>query len=258
VEYSSFPVIEQGQITGAVVVFVDITERKRAEQQLTLSHDQLRNLSARLELVREEERIRIAREIHDELGQELTGMKLELSSLSDQMQAADPTQRKKLQSISLLVDTAIQSVQRIATELRPVVLDQLGLIPAIEWQTHEFQTRTGIQCTLDIYLRSVALSHAGSNAMFRVFQEILTNVARHSQATAVAITLQEQTGNLVLEVRDNGRGVTESELSDPHSLGLVGMRERALLLGGETILAGIPNGGTTVTVRIPLSRPQSA
>jgi signal transduction histidine kinase len=94
--------------------------------------------------------------------------------------------------------------------------------------------------------------------MFRVFQEILTNVARHSQATAVAITLQEQTGNLVLEVRDNGRGVTESELSDPHSLGLVGMRERALLLGGETILAGIPNGGTTVTVRIPLSRPQSA
>lgn len=258
VEYSSFPVIEQGQITGAVVVFVDITERKRAEQQLTLSHDQLRNLSARLELVREEERIRIAREIHDELGQELTGMKLELSSLSDQMQAADPTQRKKLQSISLLVDTAIQSVQRIATELRPVVLDQLGLIPAIEWQTHEFQTRTGIQCTLDIYLRSVALSHAGSNTMFRVFQEILTNVARHSQATAVAITLQEQTGNLVLEVRDNGRGVTESELSDPHSLGLVGMRERALLLGGETILAGIPNGGTTVTVRIPLSRPQSA
>ncbi len=258
VEYSSFPVIEHEHITGAVVVFLDITERKQAEQQLTLSHDQLRNLSARLELVREEERIRIAREIHDELGQELTGMKLELSSLSDQMHAASPTQRKKLHSLSTLVDTAIQSVQRIATELRPVVLDQLGLIPAIEWQTHEFQTRTGIQCTLDIYLRTVALSHAGSNAMFRIFQEILTNVARHAEATAVTITLQEQAGSLVLEVRDNGRGVTESELSDPHSLGLVGMRERALLLGGETILTGTPQGGTTVKVRIPLARPQPA
>jgi len=256
VEYSAFPVIEQKQITGAVVVFLDITERKRAEQQLTLSHEQLRNLSARLELVREEERIRIAREIHDELGQELTGMKLELSSLSDHLQAAGPQQRQKLQSIAMLVDAAIQSVQRIATELRPVVLDQLGLIPAIEWQTHEFQTRTGIPCTLDIYLRTVVLSHAGSNAMFRIFQEILTNVARHSQATAVAITLQEQAGSLVLEVRDNGRGVTESELSNPHSLGLVGMRERALLLGGETILTGSPHGGTTVKVRIPFSPSQ--
>lgn len=258
VEYSSFPVIEQEQITGAVVVFVDITERKRAEHQLTLSHDRLRNLSARLELIREEERIRIAREIHDELGQELTGMKLELSSLSDHLQTAGPVARQKLQSISMLVDTAIQSVQRIATELRPVVLDQLGLIPAIEWQTHEFQTRTGIQCTLDIYLRAVTLSDAGSNAMFRIFQEILTNVARHSQATAVVITLQEQAGSLVLKVRDNGRGVTESELSNPHSLGLVGMRERALLLGGETVLTGVPQGGTTVKVRIPLSQSQPA
>ncbi|MBS0170189.1 MAG: PAS domain S-box protein [Nitrospira sp.] len=258
VEYSSFPVIEQEQITGAVVVFVDITERKRAEQQLTLSHDRLRNLSARLELVREEERIRIAREIHDELGQELTGMKLELSSLSDHLHTAGAVPRQKLHSLSMLVDAAIQSVQRIATELRPVVLDQLGLIAAIEWQTHEFQARTGIQCTLDIYLRAVALSHDGSNAMFRIFQEILTNVARHSQATAVAITLQEQAGSLVLEVRDNGRGVTESELSNPHSLGLVGMRERALLLGGETVLTGIPQGGTTVKVRIPLSQSQPA
>ncbi len=258
VEYSSFPVIEQEQITGAVVVFVDITERKRAEHQLTLSHDRLRNLSARLELVREEERIRIAREIHDELGQELTGMKLELSSLSDHLQTAGPVARQKLQSISMLIDRSIQSVQRIATELRPVVLDQLGLIPAIEWQTHEFQTRTGIQCTLDIYLRVVTLSESGSNAMFRIFQEILTNVARHSKASAVVITLQEQAGSLVLEVRDNGRGVTESELSNPHSLGLVGMRERALLLGGETVLTGVPQGGTTVKVRIPLTQSQPA
>ena len=255
VEYSSFPIIEDNQIIGAVVVFLDITERKRAEQQLTLSHDQLRKLTARLESVREEERILIAREIHDELGQALTGVKLELCLLHDQIAEVSPMMRKKLESISTLVDGTIQSVQRIATELRPVVLDQLGLIPAIEWQAHEFQARTGIQCTLDVYLRAVTLSHAGSTAMFRIFQEILTNVARHAQASVVHITLQEQAGSLVLDVRDNGRGVTDAELADPHSLGLVGMRERALLLGGETIFTGSPGTGTAVRVRIPLDQP---
>ena len=255
VEYSSFPIIADNQIIGAVVVFLDITERKRAEQQLTLSHDQLRKLTARLESVREEERILIAREIHDELGQALTGVKLELCLLHDQIAEVSPMMRKKLESISTLVDGTIQSVQRIATELRPVVLDQLGLIPAIEWQAHEFQARTGIQCTLDVYLRAVTLSHAGSTAMFRIFQEILTNVARHAQASVVHITLQEQAGSLVLDVRDNGRGVTDAELADPHSLGLVGMRERALLLGGETIFTGSPGTGTAVRVRIPLDQP---
>lgn len=255
VEYSSFPIIEHEQIIGAVVVFLDITERKRAEQQLTLSHDQLRKLTARLESVREEERILIAREIHDELGQALTGVKLDLCLLRDQLSVAAPGLLKRLESIATLVDGTIQSVQRIATELRPVVLDQLGLIPAIEWQAHEFQVRTGIQCTLDVYLRTVTLSHAGSTAMFRIFQEILTNVARHARASVVHITLQEQAGSLVLEVRDNGRGVTDAELADPHSLGLVGMRERALLLGGETIFTGNPGTGTAVRVRIPLGQP---
>jgi len=255
IEYSSFPVLEQNRITGAVVVFLDITARKRAEQQLTFSHDQLRKLSARLESVREEERIFIAREIHDELGQALTGVKLELCLLRDQISDVSPAMLPRLESISTLVDGTIQSVRRIATELRPVVLDQLGLIPAIEWQAHEFQTRTGIQCTLDVCLRAVTLSHAGSTAMFRIFQEILTNVARHAQASVVHITLQEQAGSLVLEVRDNGRGVTDAELSDPRSLGLVGMRERALLLGGETLFSWSPGRGTTVRVRIPLDQP---
>ena len=255
VEYSSFPIIEQEQIIGAVVVFLDTTARKRAEQQLTLSHDQLRKLTARLESVREDERILIAREIHDELGQALTGVKLELCLLRDHSSEVAPALLERLESIATLVDGTIQSVQRIATELRPVVLDQLGLIPAIEWQAHEFQARTGIQCTLDVYLRTITLSHAGSTAMFRIFQEILTNVARHAQASIVHITLQEQAGSLVLDVRDNGRGVTDAELADPHSLGLVGMRERALLLGGETIVTGSPGTGTAVRVRIPLGQP---
>jgi PAS domain S-box-containing protein len=254
VEYSSFPVREQEQIIGAVVIFLDITQRKQAEAQLKSSHTQLRNLTARLESVREEERILIAREIHDELGQSLTGVKLELSLLRDQLPEARPALTNRLASISTLIDTTIQSVRRIATELRPIVLDQLGLIPAIEWQAHEFQSRTGIQCTLDIYLRSVTLSQAESTAMFRIFQEILTNVARHAQATAVKINLQEQAGGLVLEVRDNGRGVTDAELSNPTSLGLVGMRERALLLGGEIFIMGSPGKGTSVRARIPFDQ----
>ena len=255
VEYSSFPVIEQGQVTGAVVVFLDITDRKLAEQQLTASHDQLRNLSARLESVREEERILIAREIHDELGQSLTGVKLELSLLRDQLPVVTPTVHTRLESISELIDATIQSVRRIATELRPIVLDQLGLIPAIEWQTHEFQSRTGIQCRLDVYLRCASLSQTASTAMFRIFQEILTNVVRHAKASLVEITLQEQAGGLVLEVRDNGRGITDTELADPQSLGLVGMRERALLLGGNITFSGHSESGTTVRVRIPLEQP---
>ena len=255
VQYSSFPVIEQRLVTGAVVVFLDITDRKRAEQQLTASHDQLRMLTARLESVREEERILIAREIHDELGQALTGVKLELSLLRDQLPDLAPALQNRLESISGLVDATIQSVRRIATDLRPIVLDQLGLIPAIEWQTQEFQSRTGIQCRLDIYLRSAQLSQTASTAMFRIFQEILTNVVRHAKASVVKITLQEQAGGLMLEVHDNGRGITESELADPQSLGLVGMRERALLLGGNITFVGNAESGTIVRVRIPLEHP---
>jgi PAS domain S-box-containing protein len=255
VEYSSYPVIEQGLVTAAVVVFLDITDRKRAEQQLTVSHDQLRSLTARLESVREEERILIAREIHDELGQALTGVKLELSLLHDQLPDAAPAVQDRLRSIYGLVDSTIQSVRRIATDLRPIVLDQLGLVPAIEWQTQEFQSRTGIECRLDIFLRSASLSQAASTAVFRIFQEILTNVARHAEASIVRITLQEQGGGLVLEVQDNGRGITESELADRQSLGLVGMRERALLLGGSITFAGHAGSGTTVRVRVPLEQP---
>ncbi|HSE60303.1 MAG TPA: PAS domain S-box protein, partial [Nitrospiraceae bacterium] len=241
-------------VSNLVALAYEQGERRRAEEQLQQSQDRLRSLTARLESVREDERIRIAREIHDELGQALTGVKLELSLLRDQMPEGRPALLATLESIAKLVDTTIQSVRRIATELRPVVLDQLGLIPAIEWQAREFQSRTAIQCTLDIYLRSVSLSQAGSTAMFRIFQEILTNVARHARASAVNITLQEQAGALVLEVRDNGRGVTDAELADPKSLGLVGMRERALLLGGATAITGIPGKGTTVKVRIPLDQ----
>jgi signal transduction histidine kinase len=212
-------------------------------------------LRGRLESIQEEERINIAREVHDELGQELTGVKLELSFLRDQLATHDPAVLTRVESIAKQVDGTMQSVRKIATELRPVVLDQLGLIPAIEWQAGQFQAKTGIQCTLNIYLRAVDLAIDRSTAVFRIFQEILTNVARHAQASHVDISMQECRGHLLLQVTDDGRGITDSEMSGVKSLGLLGMRERALLLGGETKIERHPDKGTMVTVRLPLEPP---
>ena len=239
-------------VSNLVTLAYEQGERRRAEEQLEQSQERLRSLTARLESIQEEERIRIAREVHDELGQALTGVKLEFASLRDQLPDAGPAVLDRMESISKFIDGTIQSVRKIATELRPVVLDQLGLIPAIEWQAREFQTKTGIQCTLNIYLRTVALPLDRSTGVFRIFQEILTNVTRHAQASGVTITMQEHAGHLLLQVNDNGRGITDDEVSGSRSLGLLGMRERSLLLGGETRIERNPVKGTTVTVRIPI------
>ena len=241
-------------LSNLVALAYEEQERRHAGELLQQSQERLRNLTARLESIQEEERIRIAREVHDELGQELTGVKLELAFLRDQLANQDPAVLNRVESIAKLVDGTMQSVRKIATELRPVVLDQLGLIPAIEWQAGEFQSRTGIRCTLNIYLRTVRLPTGHSTGVFRIFQEILTNVARHAQASCVNISVQERRGHLLLQVGDNGRGITDSEMSGINSLGLLGMRERALLLGGETKIERNHDIGTTVTVRIPLDR----
>jgi signal transduction histidine kinase len=241
-------------ISNLVALAYEDDLRKRAEAQLQQSQERLRSLTGRLESIQEEERTRIAREVHDELGQELTGVKLELALLRDQLSESHPLLLGRAESIGKLVDKTMQSVRKIATELRPAALDQLGLIPAIEWQAHEFLSRTGIQCRLNIYLRSVALSADRSTGVFRIFQEILTNVARHAHATHVDINMREHAGHLLLEVTDNGRGITEEEVSGSKSLGILGMRERALLLGGEMVIQRHEDKGTIVRVRIPLEQ----
>ena len=243
-------------VSNLVALAYEEEERKRAEKQVQQSQERLRSLTGRLESIREEERTRIAREVHDELGQALLGVKLELALLRAQVTELRPAIRDRIESTVTLVDRTMQSVRKIATELRPVVLDQLGLIPAIEWQAQEFQNRTGIQCTLNIYLRNVALTVDRSTGVFRIFQEILTNVARHAQASRVDISMQEHSGNLLLQVSDNGRGITEAEVSGAQSLGLLGMRERALLLGGETTIDRNLEQGTRVTVRVPIDQSQ--
>jgi signal transduction histidine kinase len=228
-------------------------ERQRAEEQLRQSHEQLRALSVYLQHVREEERTVIAREVHDELGQTLTGLKLELTWLASRLPPRLRTLHAKAKSMAEHIDEIIHSVRRIATELRPGLLDTAGLLAALEWQAQEFQKQTGIQCRVKAAIKETLWNQDLNTAFFRIFQETLTNIIRHANATKVNVRLAEMSRHLVLEVKDNGRGISEAEIHNTRSIGLLGMRERAALLGGEVRFSGEPGKGTSVRVRIPLS-----
>lgn len=223
----------------------EVKERTRAEEQL-------RTLAARLESVREDERVRIANEIHEELGQLLLGLKMDLSWLAARLPQEHPALREKSQAIGQSVDETIRWVRRIAGELRPRVLDDLGLVAAIEWQAQEFQARTGIQTQLTVQQPEPALDWERSTAVFRILQEALSNVARHAQGSRVHINLRADAAQCILEVIDNGKGISQHALADRHSLGLLSMRERAFPLGGAVTIAGRPGQGTTVTLLMPL------
>ncbi len=229
----------------------EIAERRQAQRQLEDFQAQLRQLSAHLQAAREEERARIAREIHDELGQVLTGLKMDLAWLQRSLKDQDSEIGRKLSGMLQMVDTTIKLVRQIATELRPGVLDDLGLVPAIEWQLSEFQSRTNIQCKLNTRLDELALDADGRTALFRIFQETLTNVARHANATVVEVNIEENPHYAILQVQDNGRGITESDVIKARSFGLLGMRERVHLLNGDFSIRGVPGQGTTVVVRLP-------
>lgn len=232
----------------------DLSEMKRAEQELRASSEQLRNLAAHLLSVREEERTRISREVHDELGQALTAVKMDLAWLARRLPRGNGQMLERISSTGQLADSIIQSIRRISTELRPAVLD-LGLAAAVEWQVQEFQARSGIQCKVRVLTREVVASNA-STAMFRICQETLTNVARHANATRAEVVLQKQRDRLVLLIHDNGRGFDQADPSLPKSLGLLGMRERAAIVGGEVNISSAPGKGTTVTAWIPLPSPE--
>ncbi|HVW84346.1 MAG TPA: PAS domain S-box protein [Bryobacteraceae bacterium] len=250
----SFPILDEaGDVYRFVGIAEDITDRKLVEQELQRSFEQLRALAAGLEKVREEERTRVAREIHDELGQALTAIKIELSWLG-RRSPADGQQTKRVDSILALVDDTIGSVRRISTELRPGVLDDLGLVAAIEWASRDFERRTGTTCLLDLPETNVRADRETATAIFRIFQETLTNVARHAQASRVRIRMREEHRMLLLEIQDNGIGF-DKEGSGSHSvsLGILGMRERALLAGGTLDFESAPGQGVTVRVRIPVA-----
>ena len=237
---------------------VDMSQRKQVELQLSQSRDQLRALTMRLHSAREEEGTRIAREVHDELGQAMTSLKLDLSWVARRLSLPETADSRalmleRIQGTMQQLDGTIQSVRAIATALRPSVLDELGLAAALDWQTRDFEKRTGIRCDWLMPSVPIPIGPDQATAIFRIYQEILTNVVRHAQASHIRIHLDISTGWLVLEVSDNGRGIPESTLANTNSLGLLGMRERATQWGGDVSIHGTDGKGTTVTVQLPLS-----
>jgi len=271
-EYSSHPIIEHGQVQGAVVTFVDITERKRAADLLKQTNDelerrvaertrQLRELANHLETVREAERTRIAREIHDELGSLLVALKMDTQWLARRVQP-QPGLVCKCHGMGRLIDTAVDNVGRIITDLRPSILDHQGLWAALEWQAQEFIETSELDATLQVHVAAgVAPPQGGlAIAIFRIFQEMLTNVARHAKAHRVrmSISVDDPPGPvLYIDVRDDGVGAAAAALADPHSWGVVGMRERAGHFGGRVSIDSAPGQGTRVRLVMPLPQAQS-
>ncbi|MHC4434072.1 MAG: sensor histidine kinase [Planctomycetota bacterium] len=241
----------RGQVIGIVEDFKDISQRKQTEKELIQSRRRLRELASHLESAREMERTRIAREIHDELGQALTALKMELHWCLKRLPKDNKELLEKAKTLPELVDANVHLVQRISSELRPGLLDNLGLSAAVEWQAGQFQDRTGISCDIICEPNEIVLDHTRSTALFRIFQETLTNIIRHADATRVEIVLREKDGDVELMVSDNGKGITEKEIADPRSFGLMGINERVNSLGGSVAISG--SKGTTVRVSIPAS-----
>jgi signal transduction histidine kinase len=235
----------------------DVTERKRSEEDLLASREQLRALASRLQVVREEERTMIAREIHDELGGALTGLKVDFSFLTKSAshiknEAFRTSVLTGADSINASIDATIQTVRRIAMELRPGILDDLGLVAALDWQLKDFGKRTGIRCKFFPPVGDISHDADLSTALFRIAQEALTNVARHSGASEVSVFLSADKDSVTtLKVRDNGKGIAKKKISSSKSLGILGMNERAQMFGGCVTVMGTPGRGTTVTVELP-------
>ncbi len=233
----------------------EIAERERVETQLRMSRDELRALAGRLQTVREEERTSISREIHDELGQACTAIKMDLALIGRRLTEKQSHLQTKIASAMELVDSTIATLRRIASELRPRTLDDLGLIAALESQAQEFESRTGIRCNVALPKEPLTLDADRSTAIFRIFQESLTNVARHAHATSVEAHFEKDNDRLIFRVSDNGIGFDPANAKAQKSLGVVGMQERALMFNGDVKIEGVPGVGTTMTLTIPLPRP---
>jgi signal transduction histidine kinase len=235
----------------------DVTERYQAESELRRAYEEVRQLADHLQSARENERVAIAREIHDEMAQSLTAQKIDLVRLKARLPEDDSFLTGLAADILASINQTIDSVQRILMNLRPALLDDLGLLAAIEWQVEQFQARTDMACRLVLPEEEPELTQKERTAMFRIMQEALLNILRHSGATAMCLELRTGTSWLLMKISDNGKGVSELEVSNSRSFGLIGMRERAHVFGGKVIIKGEEGKGTTVSTRIPLKKHQN-
>jgi PAS domain S-box-containing protein len=243
-----------GNIEHFLEIKEDITERKHAEDAARQAHEQLRQLAMRLNAMHEAESGLLSRELHDEFGQLLTSLKMDLSWIASRLGEGSPELKRKIVSTLALVDASVASVRSIAARLRPRILDELGLLPAIEWLVQDFRERSGIDAAVVSNTRASALTPDQATAVFRIVQESLSNISRHADAKRIDVSFHAQDGRLTLEIRDDGKGVREDEKTSYESIGLLGMRERALAAGGELALESVLGRGTVVTLRLPLAK----
>lgn len=249
-----FPIIIDGKPRYLAGYTTDITEHKHAEESSRQAHDQLRQLTMRMNTRHEAEYSLLSRELHDEFGQLLTSLKMDLSWLAARLVGDAPELRQKVALSMALVDASVESVHRIAARLRPRILDDLGLVSAIDWLVQDCRERTGINAEFVANAQVSSLDLERSTAVFRIVQESLSNIVRHSEAKCVDISLDCEDGWLRLEIRDDGKGLLEEKLTNHESIGLLGMRERALAAGGELELSSVVGKGTMVVLRLPLAR----
>jgi PAS domain S-box-containing protein len=249
---ASISQIETSDSRFFTVILRDVTSRFQAIEALRRSKQELQELGAAAHMTREQEKSRIARELHDELGQMLTMLQMDVAWCRERSHAEDPAFAGKLDRMSTLLKSTIAATRRIASDLRPLMLDDLGLVPSIEWLVENFGQRTGIACDLTVGDASVELSQAQATAVFRIVQESLTNIAKHAQASHADIAIEKEDGQLVVRIEDDGVGFVPTGPRKPSSLGLFGLRERAQLLGGEATIDSTPGQGTMVEARFPL------
>jgi PAS domain S-box-containing protein len=243
-----------GKVIGLKGTGQDVTELKKAEENLQKSYEEIRQLATHLQNIREEERTNMAREIHDELGQQLTGLNMYISWLSKKIQPQDNEIREKFSSTLKLIEDTIISVRKISTKLRPSMLDDLGLIAAMEWQSAEFEKRSGIKTEFINLTDNLEVPSSMTTGIFRIFQESLTNVARHAEAKEIIATFELIKNSLVLSITDDGKGFILDEIGSKKTLGLFGMKERTMIMGGKYELKTKPGEGTVVLITIPLPK----